>query len=103
MQQSFNLFFYFFQEDAFRNAKIKTLSLRDCSISELSPASFAGLENSLQSLDLSENNLTMISKFMLNKLDSLRFLNLRENKVGFVVVIIKVKSQIIKKAINIFV
>ncbi|XP_049693119.2 chaoptin isoform X2 [Helicoverpa armigera] len=72
---------YALREDAFRNAKIKTLSLRDCSISELSPASFAGLENSLQSLDLSENNLTMISKFMLNKLDSLRFLNLRENKV----------------------
>ncbi|XP_072949975.1 chaoptin isoform X2 [Epargyreus clarus] len=69
------------REDAFRNAKIKSLSLRDCSISDLSPASFAGLENSLQSLDLSENNLTMISKFMLNKLDSLRFLNLRENKV----------------------
>ncbi|XP_045449309.1 chaoptin [Melitaea cinxia] len=69
------------REDAFRNAKIKTLSLRDCGVTELSPASFAGLENCLQSLDLSENNLTMISKFMLNKLDSLRFLNLRENKV----------------------
>ncbi|XP_047532172.1 chaoptin isoform X2 [Vanessa atalanta] len=69
------------REDAFRNAKIKTLSLRDCGVTELSPASFAGLENSLQNLDLSENNLTMISKFMLNKLDSLRFLNLRENKV----------------------
>ncbi|XP_028159952.1 chaoptin isoform X5 [Ostrinia furnacalis] len=69
------------REDAFRNAKIKILSLRDCGIWDLSPAAFAGLENSLQSLDLSENNLTMISKFMLNKLDSLRFLNLRENKV----------------------
>ncbi|XP_039750194.1 chaoptin isoform X3 [Pararge aegeria] len=72
---------YSIREDAFRNAKIKSLSLRDCGISELSPASFAGLESSLQSLDLSENNLTMISKSMLNKLDSLRFLNLRENKV----------------------
>nr|XP_034828865.1 chaoptin-like [Maniola hyperantus] len=72
---------YSIREDAFRNAKIKTLSLRDCGISDLSPASFAGLENSLQYLDLSENNLTMISKFMLNKLDSLRFLNLRENRV----------------------
>ncbi|XP_075975754.1 leucine rich repeat containing G protein-coupled receptor chaoptin isoform X2 [Anticarsia gemmatalis] len=69
------------REDAFRNAKIKSLSLRDCELVDLSPASFAGLENSLQSLDLSENNLTMLSKFMLNKLDSLRFLNLRENKV----------------------
>ncbi|XP_038217334.1 chaoptin isoform X2 [Zerene cesonia] len=72
---------YTIREDAFRNAKIRSLSLRDCSISELSPASFAGLENSLQNLDLSENNITMISKFMLNKLDSLRFLNLRENKI----------------------
>ncbi|XP_061383908.1 chaoptin isoform X2 [Danaus plexippus] len=72
---------YSIREDAFRNAKIKTLSLRDCGVTDLSPASFAGLENTLQSLDLSENNLTMISKFMLNKLDSLRFLNLRENKV----------------------
>ncbi|XP_045535328.1 chaoptin isoform X2 [Papilio machaon] len=72
---------YSLREDAFRNAKIKSLSLRDCSISDLSPASFAGLENSLQSLDLAENNLTMLSKIMLNKLDSLRLLNLRENKV----------------------
>ncbi|KAJ2947575.1 hypothetical protein O0L34_g17368 [Tuta absoluta] len=69
------------REDAFRNAKIKMLSLRDCGISEISPAAFAGLENSLVSLDLSENNLTMISKAMLNKLDSLRFLNFKENKV----------------------
>lgn len=73
---------YIFQEDAFRNAKIKTLSLRDCELIDLSPAAFAGLENSLQSLDLSENNLTMVSKFMLNKLDALRFLNLKENKVS---------------------
>ncbi|KPJ13206.1 Chaoptin [Papilio machaon] len=72
---------YSLREDAFRNAKIKSLSLRDCSISDLSPASFAGLENILQSLDLAENNLTMLSKIMLNKLDSLRLLNLRENKV----------------------
>ncbi|CAF4906675.1 unnamed protein product [Pieris macdunnoughi] len=72
---------YTIREDAFRNAKIRSLSLRDCGVTELSPASFAGLENTLQNLDLSENNLTMISKFMLNKLDSLRFLNLRENKV----------------------
>lgn len=71
-----------FQEDAFRNAKIKTLSLRDCSLTDLSPAAFAGLENSLQSLDLSENNLTIVSKFMLNKLDLLRFLNLKENRVS---------------------
>lgn len=72
---------YTIREDAFRNAKIKSLSLRDCELVDLSPASFAGLENSLHTLDLSENNLTMISKFMLNKLDSLRFLNLKENKV----------------------
>ncbi|XP_053605406.1 chaoptin isoform X2 [Plodia interpunctella] len=72
---------YSIREDAFRSAKIKSLSLRDCGLSDLSPAAFAGLENSLQSLDLSENNLTSISKFMLNKLDSLRFLNLRENRV----------------------
>ncbi|XP_047997382.1 chaoptin isoform X2 [Leguminivora glycinivorella] len=72
---------YSLREDAFRNAKIRTLSLRDCGITELSPAAFAGLENSLVTLDLAENNLTMISKFMLNKLDALRFLNLKENKV----------------------
>ncbi|KAL4716304.1 hypothetical protein ACJJTC_014784 [Scirpophaga incertulas] len=72
---------YSLREDAFRHAKIKSLSLRGCGITELSPAAFAGLENSLQSLDISENNLTMISRFMLNKLDSLRFLNLKENKV----------------------
>ncbi|XP_026333455.1 chaoptin isoform X2 [Hyposmocoma kahamanoa] len=72
---------FYIREDAFRNAKIKTLSLRDCSLTDLSPAAFAGLENSLQSLDLSENNLTIVSKFMLNKLDLLRFLNLKENRI----------------------
>ncbi|KAG7309738.1 hypothetical protein JYU34_004236 [Plutella xylostella] len=72
---------YLIREDAFRNAKIRSLSLRDCGLTELSPASFAGLETSLQTLDISENNLTAISRFMLNKLDSLRSLNLRENRV----------------------
>ncbi|KAJ8719147.1 hypothetical protein PYW07_016703 [Mythimna separata] len=93
---------YALREDAFRNAKIKTLSLRDCSLSELSPASFAGLENSLQSLDLSENNLTMISKFMLNKLDSLRFLNLRENKVDVNLLTSTTPSDYVQTSFNNF-
>ncbi|XP_037867501.1 chaoptin isoform X1 [Bombyx mori] len=90
------------REDAFRNAKIKSLSLRDCSISDLSPAAFAGLENSLISLDLSENNLTMVSKFMLNKLDSLRFLNLRENKVDISLLTTNMPSEYQQSAFNSF-
>ncbi|XP_026759596.1 chaoptin isoform X2 [Galleria mellonella] len=93
---------YVIREDAFRNAKIKTLSLRDCAIWDLSPASFAGLENSLQSLDLSENNLTMISKFMLNKLDSLRFLNLRENKVDINLLASNIPSEYAQLSFNNF-
>ncbi|KAM3959736.1 leucine rich repeat containing G protein-coupled receptor chaoptin [Aphomia sociella] len=93
---------YVIREDAFRNAKIKILSLRDCAIWDLSPASFAGLENSLQSLDLSENNLTMISKFMLNKLDSLRFLNLRENKVDINLLATNVPSEYGQMSFNNF-
>ncbi|KAI8420728.1 hypothetical protein MSG28_007951 [Choristoneura fumiferana] len=93
---------YSLREDAFRNAKIRSLSLRDCGLSELSPAAFAGLENSLQSLDLSENNLTMISKFMLNKLDSLRFLNLKENKVDINLIATNIPSEYSQISFNNF-
>ncbi|GBO99132.1 Chaoptin, partial [Eumeta japonica] len=72
---------YMIREDAFRNARIRYLSLRDCELVDLSPAAFAGLESSLQSLDLSQNNLTLYSMNMLQKLDILRHLDLRENKV----------------------
>lgn len=93
---------YSLREDAFRNAKIRSLSLKDCDITELSPASFAGLENTLQNLDLSENNLTMISKFMLNKLDSLRFLNLRENKVDINLLTTNTPSEFQQPSFNNF-
>ncbi|XP_063392648.1 chaoptin isoform X1 [Cydia fagiglandana] len=93
---------YSLREDAFRNAKIRTLSLRDCGITELSPAAFAGLENSLQNLDLAENNLTMISKFMLNKLDALRFLNLKENKVDINLIATNTPSEFSQANFNNF-
>ncbi|XP_013188195.1 chaoptin isoform X2 [Amyelois transitella] len=93
---------YSIREDAFRNAKIKSLSLRDCGLSDLSPAAFAGLENSLQSLDLSENNLTTLSKFMLNKLDSLRFLNLRENRVDMNLLTSNIPAEYAQSGFNNF-
>lgn len=73
---------YSVREDAFRNAKIRSLSLRDCGIVELSPAAFTGLETTLQYLDLSQNNLTLFTTVTLQKLDALRHLNLKENKVN---------------------
>lgn len=70
------------QEDAFRQAKIRSLSLKDCGLTEISPVAFQGIENTLQYLDLSANNLTDLPRTIFYQFDSLRFLSLRENEVN---------------------
>ncbi|GLV45240.1 chaoptin [Carabus blaptoides fortunei] len=70
------------EDDAFRPAKIRELSLHDCGLSNISPSAFGGLESSLQILDLSGNNLTAMSHNMFNNFDYLRSLSLRENRIA---------------------
>ncbi|XP_067012092.2 chaoptin [Anabrus simplex] len=70
------------QVDAFRDARIRELSLRDCGLSELSPGAFNGLEGSLQWLDLSANNLTEMPHHLFQQFDSLRTVYLHDNVIA---------------------
>ncbi|XP_049797448.1 chaoptin [Schistocerca nitens] len=70
------------QGDAFRDAKIRELSLRDCGLSELSARAFSGLEATLQALDLSANNLTELPQQLFHEFDFLRTLSLRDNSIS---------------------
>lgn len=72
---------YFFQENAFRQAKIRELYMRKCGLSTISPAAFSGLENYLQILDLSENNLTILPNDIFHRFDMLRTLSLKDNRI----------------------
>ncbi|XP_069668870.1 chaoptin isoform X2 [Periplaneta americana] len=69
------------QSDAFRDSRIRELSLRGCRLSDLSTAAFAGLEATLQWLDLGTNNLTDFPRHLFHEFDFLRTLTLKENKV----------------------
>lgn len=53
--------------------------MRDCSLTHVSPEVFSGLENYLQILDLSGNNITGLEDDFLIKLISLRSLSLSDN------------------------
>nr|CAD7393869.1 unnamed protein product [Timema cristinae] len=68
--------------DAFRDARIRELSLRDCGVTALSPGAFSGLEPSLQLLDLAGNNLTVLPNHLFHDFDFLRTLYLAENRVA---------------------
>ncbi|XP_015839467.1 chaoptin isoform X1 [Tribolium castaneum] len=67
------------EENAFRQAKIKELYLRDCGLTEISPLAFSGLENFLEILDLSGNHISSLSDDVFQRLELLKTLSLREN------------------------
>ncbi|XP_065076627.1 chaoptin-like isoform X2 [Ochlerotatus camptorhynchus] len=68
-------------DNAFRQAKIRELYIRHCGLDFISPDAFAGLETSLQVLDLSGNNLTHLADDLFHDFDYLRFLNLKDNVI----------------------
>ncbi|KZS08454.1 Chaoptin [Daphnia magna] len=70
-------------EDAFKDAKIRELSLSECSVTVLESKSFRGLESSLQRLDLSYNNLSTLPENLLDKFDFLKALILNDNSLAF--------------------
>lgn len=55
--------------------------MRGCGLTEISPAAFGGLENYLQILDLSGNNLTLIPHDLFHRFDLLRTLSLMDNRI----------------------
>ncbi|XP_044258031.1 chaoptin isoform X2 [Tribolium madens] len=67
------------EENAFRQAKIKELYMRNCGLKEISPLAFSGLENFLEILDLSGNHISSLSDEIFQRLVLLKTLSLREN------------------------
>ncbi|XP_062537568.1 chaoptin [Armigeres subalbatus] len=67
------------EDNAFRQAKIRDLYIRHCGLDFISTGAFAGLESSLQLLDLSGNNLTQLADDLFKGFNYLSFLNLKDN------------------------
>ncbi|XP_045123906.1 chaoptin-like [Portunus trituberculatus] len=69
-------------DDAFKDAKIKELYLHDSDLWSISDNAFRGLESTLQTLDLSYNNLSSIPSQAIDNLASLRSLSISNNKLS---------------------
>uniref|UniRef100_A0A182M164 LRRCT domain-containing protein n=1 Tax=Anopheles culicifacies TaxID=139723 RepID=A0A182M164_9DIPT len=67
------------EDNAFRSAKIRELYVRHCDLDHVQPEAFSGLENFLQVLDLSGNNLTEVADNLFRGFDNLRYLNVKDN------------------------
>lgn len=59
-------------QGAFQKAKIRELYIRNCKLHFISPEAFTSLENSLQVLDLSGNNITNLPDKVFSAFDNLR-------------------------------
>ncbi|KAJ8916973.1 hypothetical protein NQ315_008373 [Exocentrus adspersus] len=69
------------EENAFQQAKIRELYIRSCGLTSISPAAFGGLENYLEILDLSGNNISLLPQDVFQRFDLLRTLSLRDNRI----------------------
>ncbi|XP_058821803.1 chaoptin [Topomyia yanbarensis] len=69
------------EDNAFRQAKIRELYIRNCGLDFISPEAFSGLESSLQVLDLTGNNLTHLADNLFQGFDNLRFLSIKDNLI----------------------
>lgn len=70
-----------FQEGTFRDSRIRELYFSDCDLLEVDSSNFVGLESSLELLDLSGNNITLLPSPIFQEYDFLRTLIFRENKI----------------------
>ncbi|XP_014471116.1 PREDICTED: chaoptin isoform X3 [Dinoponera quadriceps] len=69
------------EEGTFRDSRIRELYLSDCDLLEVNSANFAGLESTLELLDVSGNNITTLPNRLFQEFDFLRTLVFRENHI----------------------
>ncbi|KAG1661668.1 Chaoptin [Nymphon striatum] len=72
----------FIDKDAFKDAKIKEIHASESSIKEIAEDAFNGLEASLHTLNLKNNDLSYIKPGMFRNFDELRNLDLTGNKLN---------------------
>ena len=68
-------------DNAFKTARIRELYIRNCNLDYMEPGSFAGLESSLQVLDISGNNITTLPEQLFSSFDLLGVVNVKDNKM----------------------
>ncbi|KYN18187.1 Chaoptin [Trachymyrmex cornetzi] len=70
------------EEGTFKDSRIRELYLSDCDLLEINSANLAGLESSLELLDVSGNNITMLPNRLFQEFDLLHTLIFRENRIN---------------------
>ncbi|XP_018348156.1 PREDICTED: chaoptin isoform X1 [Trachymyrmex septentrionalis] len=70
------------EEGTFKDSRIRELYLSDCDLLEINSANLAGLESSLELLDVSGNNITVLPNRLFQEFDFLRTLIFRENRIN---------------------
>lgn len=68
-------------DNAFKSAVIRELYIRHCKLDFIEPAAFSGLESSLQVLDISGNNITVLPELLFSAFDLLGEVNVKDNKI----------------------
>lgn len=70
------------KEGTFRDSRIRELYFSDCDLLEINSANLAGLESTLELLDVSGNNITVLSNRLFQDFDFLHTLIFRENRIN---------------------
>lgn len=68
-------------DDSFKDGKMDELYLSHCFIRDIQPKVYRGLENTLEKLDLSFNNISHLPFELFENFDRLRHLNLDQNQL----------------------
>lgn len=68
-------------QDAFKNQQIQFLDLSNNRIHSVNVNAFRGLESTLRSLNLQQNNLDLIPIWSLTFLQNLQYLRLQDNEI----------------------
>ncbi|XP_029169466.1 LOW QUALITY PROTEIN: chaoptin [Nylanderia fulva] len=70
------------EEDTFRDSRIRELYLNDCDLLEIDSVNFVGLESTLELMDVSGNNITILPNRLFQDFDFLHTLIFRENRIN---------------------
>ncbi|XP_050445558.1 chaoptin isoform X1 [Cataglyphis hispanica] len=69
------------EEGTFRDSRIRELYFSDCDLLEINSANLAGLESTLELMDISGNNITTLPNRLFQEFDFLHTLIFRENRI----------------------